>query len=75
MVWEFCLAPEAEVSCVMLCKNAGIEKKLADTNAGASKKRDTPDDASANHRDLLSFPAADGLAGEETKFLDFKALI
>ena len=69
------MAPAADVSCVMLCKNAGIEKMLADTNAGASKKTDTPDDASANHIDLLSFPAANGLAGEETKFLDFKALI
>lgn len=75
IVWEFCLVPAAEVSWVILCKKAGIEKMLAETKAGANKESDTPDDASANHKDLLSFTAADGLAGEETEFLDFKALI
>src|SRR3989344_4767252 len=74
-VWEFCVAPDAEVSWVMFCKNAGIEKILADTSAGINRKVEALDDASANHINLLIFPAAGGLAGEGSEFVGFKALL
>ena len=73
-VWEFCLDPTAEVSLVKEARSAGIENMLAEASKGASRNKDTLDDASANQSDFLSFSATNGRAGEESEFFDFKAL-
>ena len=62
-VCEFCRLPAACDSPVRPAKKLEIEKMLAEASKGATSATKTPDDASANHNDLLN------------EFFDVKALV